>query len=301
MKMMRQSTEPSLVNAQIEHIWSLIRDANVREARAESEQLVADLQAYVDEMGDADGQLLNGLASACHLAGYTTSMSTRNRYALRAVRYFERMEQLACTLADDALFVIALTYQGDAYRRAGNLKEARKRLQAAYVHVPQELAALGNCAQLLGRVYFLSGDMDGFEAMMKQAEKLAKMIDQEQNILHGQYCLGTVYIDYARYYSKAGKNDSALAYLKLAEKHLPATIHWYTLLTATRGIVLIKSNNIAEGMPAVIKAVQLGREHGNERLLDKFYELERFLGFKAIEISEAKMALSGKLEEALKF
>jgi hypothetical protein len=105
---MRYDAEPTWINKPIDEIWSLIRDARVREAREKSEELVARLQDSIDEAGKPHRQLLKGLALACHLAGYTTSMSTRNYDALRAARYFEEMRRLATILEDDHLLVIAL-------------------------------------------------------------------------------------------------------------------------------------------------------------------------------------------------
>ncbi len=72
----------------------------------------------------------------------------------------------------------------------------------------------GNCAQLLGRVYFRLTDLTRFEQMMREAEHIARNIDQVDNSLHGQYCLGTVYVDYARSYNQPGQFQRSLEYIK---------------------------------------------------------------------------------------
>jgi tetratricopeptide (TPR) repeat protein len=295
---MRYDAEPTWIKKPIDEVWSLIRDARVREAREKSEDLVERLQDSIDEGGKQDRQLLKGLALACHLAGYTTSMSTRNYDALEAARYFEEMRRLATILEDDRLLVIALSYKGDAYRRKGDLDRAMEYLQSAYMHRPQlDEATLGNAAQLLARVYFLQGDLEKFEEKMAEAEEQAKRIDQEDNSLRGQYCLGTVYIDYARHYGKTGRTREALEYLQKAEEALPPnTIHWYTLLTATRGILLVRIGDIAKGMPYVMEALQLGQEHGNERLMDHLHVLKRFLNQKVMEMNAALVQLSDGLD-----
>src|SRR5207244_2762154 len=106
------------------------------------------------------------------------SISTKNRNALLAAHYFEEMRALATLLKDDCLLVIALTYQGDAYQRKGDLTRAMKYLQAAYTHRPRaDAAARGNCAQLLARVYYQKGESEKFKKKMEEAEEIAREID----------------------------------------------------------------------------------------------------------------------------
>jgi tetratricopeptide (TPR) repeat protein len=188
------------------------------------------------------------------------------------------------------------------YRRYGDLKKALTHLQSAYTHTPQpDRAALGNCVQLIGRIYFLMHDIENFEKAMEEARQIALTVDPVQNSLHGQYCLGTVSIDYARSYSRLGQMQKALDYLKQAEIELPQTPHWSTLLTATRGVLLVKNGDLEHGMPEVVKAVQLCYDHGNERLLEHLYELQRYLRKKLVEFGEAEATLSDALDRSFEF
>lgn len=286
----------------IAKIWSLITKARVYEARTMTEHLLRKIQMYQENKGLTPASCIENFAHAYHVAGYTASMSVRNSEAFVALQYFHEMKSLAGDLQNATLYVIALTYEGDTHRRLGNLSEALLCLQKAYEYTPQpDRAAYGNCAQLLGRSYFRIGDFSNFARLMKEAEQIAQTIEQVENSLHGQYCLGTVYIDYARSYNQLGKTQEALDYLRQAEAVLPPSPHWKTLLIATRGIILVKSGEVQKGMPDVVEAVRLGYEHGNQRLLDRFYALECYLNDKAEEINEARLKLNDALDRSLDF
>jgi len=264
--------------------------------------LVLDTQLYIEEHRESDNQLLKAFADACHVAGYAVAMSTSDEDALVAVPYFQQMYEVARVLQEDSLLVIAQTYKGDMYRRYGDPKKALTHLQSAYTHTPQtDQAALGNCAQLLGRVHLFMNDFQHFEQSMMKAEQIARTIDPIKNTLHGHYCLGTVYIDYARSYSKLGQTQKALDYLAQAESEFPSTAHWKTLLTATRGILVVKNGDLVQGMPNVLQAVRLCREHGNKRLLGHLYALQRYLRRKAVKFSEAQVTLGKALDGSFEF
>ena len=295
---MRHSAAVTHAQKAVEQAWSLVSDARVREARTISEKLVQELQDLLEEDDEHDVELLQSLIFACHVAGYTVGMSVRNSEALVAVSYFDEMLRAARKLNDSPYSVIALTYQGDMYRRDGNLKEAMHCLQLAYAAPEADRAAHGNCAQLLGRLYSQTNDEENFVRVMNEAEQIASSIDPSQTRLHGQYCLGTVYIDYSKHYCTLGETRKALDYFARAEESLPNTPHWCTLLTATRGLLLVRSGNIEQGMPYVIEAVKLAIEHGNYRLLDHFYALQNYLGQKSVEFNQANVRLGESLYEA---
>jgi tetratricopeptide (TPR) repeat protein len=279
----------------IEQAWSLIGDARVREARGMSEKLVQEILDLLEGDDESNTELLRRLVPACHVAGYTVGMSVRDSETLVAVSYFDEMLRAARKLKDDSFSVIALTYQGNLYRRYGNLKEAMHCLQIAYATQQADQAAHGNCAQLLGRLYSQMDDGENFARMMKEAEQIAHSIDLSHTSLHGQYCLGTVYIDYSKHYCKLGETHKAFDYFAKAEKSLPDMLHWNTLLTATHGLLLVRSGNIEQGMPYVVKAVKLALDHGNYRLLDHFYALQNYLGQKSVEFNQANVRLGESL------
>src|SRR6266568_3252840 len=289
---MRQPAAVTHAQEVVEQAWSLVSDARVREARTISEKLVQDLLDLLEADDERDRALLHSLISACHIAGYTVGMSVRNTEALVAASYFEEMLRVARKLNDGPSAVIALTYQGDMYRRHGNLKEAMHYLKIAYT------TQHGNCAQLLGRLYSQTNDEENFVRVMKEAEQIAATLDPSHTSLHGQYSLGTVYIDYCKHYNRLGETRKALDYFTRAEKSLPKTPHWCTLLTATHGLLLVRSGNIEQGMPYVIEAVKLATDHGNYRLLDHFYALQRYLGRESIKFNQANVRLGESLYEA---
>jgi tetratricopeptide (TPR) repeat protein len=132
---------------------------------------------------------------------------------------------------------------------------------------------------------------------MDVAEQIAHAINPSQTSLHGQFCLGTVYIDWSKHYCKLGERSKAFDYFRRAEQSLPNTPHWATLLTATHGLLLVQSGDIEQGMPYVIKAVKLAISHGNQRLLDHFYDLQYYLGQKTIEFNQANVKLGKALYE----
>jgi tetratricopeptide (TPR) repeat protein len=278
--------------------WSLIGAARVREARSLSVQLVQDLQDLQEQNSEHSAQCLRLLSSACHVAGYAVGMSVRRAEALSAGAYFEEMLSAAHLLNDDAAAAIALTYQGDLYRRYGDLDEALRCLQTAYALPQTDRAVRGNCAQLLGRLYSQRDEEEAFARLMQEAEDIACDIDPSQTSLHGQYCLGTVYIDYSKHYGKRGETRTALEYLARAEAHLPSMPHWQTLLTATHGLLLVESGDVARGMPYVLAAVEQAVAHGNYRLLDHFYLLQHTLAQKSLAFQRAHTRLRESLDEA---
>lgn len=274
----------------INGVWRLIKDANVYEARATSEQLVRDIKAMITS---EDKVLLRVLAHACFACGYTTSMNSRNRQAFSAIAHYKRMEDVAHILDDPSLLAIACTYQGDTFRRSGNMEKALTCLLSAYDISPHvDLAAHGNCAHLLARVYLAMNNTKEFERLIAEAEEIAQGIHPTENSTHGQYSLGTVYLEYARAYCKRRNLQKAMDYLDLAEKALPPSTHWQTLLSATRADVLTRCGDRQQGTQLAIQSVELCYEHGNMRLLERIHALLRFLTSEAMEISNAIVAIN---------
>jgi tetratricopeptide (TPR) repeat protein len=276
----------------IEQIWFLLSRANVPKAKEIGENLVQDILSLEK---DSEPDLCKVLAHACHATGYMVGMSVRYTGTRAPIVYFEEMQRAARRVGDDSLVVIALTYQGDMYRRAGNYEKAKECLKRAYAIPQQDLAAHGNCAQLLGRLSSQIGEEAKFESMMSEAEEIAREIDQYHNSLHGQYSLGTVYIDYSKHYNKMGETRKAFDYFAKAEEALPDMPHWNTLVKATKGLLLVRINDLEQGMPYIMEAIQLAQKHGNYRLLDHFYNLQNDLAHKAIAFNRASLSLDEAL------
>lgn len=279
----------------INQIWLLLGEARVQKAKEESEKLVQEILNQFEEYEERSLDLYRLLAPACHVAGYTLGMSVRYTETQSVIAYFEEMQRAARKLKDNSQEVIALTYQGDMYRRSGDFIQAMRCLQLAYDLPQSDQAAHGNCTQLLGRLYSQMGDEENFALFMGEAEQIARIIDPPHTSLRGQYSLGTVYIDYSKHYSKMGETRKALDYFAKAEEALPDMPHWKTLIIATHGLLLIHSNDLEQGMPYVVEAVKLALDHGNYRLLDHFYSLQNSLAQKAIDFNHANLRLGNAL------
>lgn len=278
----------------IEQIWLLMSNAQVRQAQAASEALVQQLQ-WQYEKRPHERDLLQKLMHAHHIAGYAAAMSTRGEDALVPASYFGEMGRIACILQNEVYVVIARSYQGDMYRRYGDLKQALACLETAYNTPLTDRAAHGNCAQLLGRVYAQQNKQKHAVRLMEEAERLACHDNALQNSLHGYYCLGAVYLDYARYYSKMGHFHKALDFHTQAKITLPETSYWATVSTAVQGFILVEGGRFEQGMPIVVKAVALAQQQGNSYLLDHFYALQRYLGKQTLECNRASIFLGTAL------
>jgi hypothetical protein len=90
-----------------------------------------------------------------------------------------------------------------------------------------------------------------------------------------------------------------LDYLARAEKVLPDLLQWKIQVTATRGLLLVQSDDLDQGMPYVIEAVKMAQDHGNYRLLDHFRDLQSYLARKAIAYNQVDVQLGEALYGSL--
>jgi tetratricopeptide (TPR) repeat protein len=267
-------------------------------ARSLSEKLVRKLSNEVALAAVPDTALLRDLAHAHYVAGYSIGINTHSYEATLANEHFHDMELLARDIEDQPLLNLALTYQGDTYRRKGDIQEAKTYLEAApQTHILMDAAMRGNNLQLLCRVYLQMNDLVSFEYTMKVAEQLAGTIEPDTSILHGQYCLGTVYEEYARSYGNLGQVQRALQYLDKAQAAFPSLPHWHLLLTTTRALVLVKGGEISQGTSIAVQAAQLCRRCGNIRLLERIRELQRFLDRQALQAKKSAIELDDALND----
>src|SRR2546429_167019 len=171
----------------VERVWSLMDEVRISEARPIIEKLVRDVEM---QMIKEDHHLLRAFAHASQAAGYVISMNATTSEVPLAIHYYHQMESVARIINDQTLLNIALAYQGDMYRRLGDISKAIAFLEAARDTTPQaNIAARGNGLQLLGRASILKKDVNSFERAMAEAEELASTIDPIQNIkryLHQQ-------------------------------------------------------------------------------------------------------------------
>lgn len=266
---------PEEIEEALEHAWSLVEASRLREAKAVIEPLVQHLRTQITSENPA---FLRGLAHAYHAAGYVISAATRASESYEAILYYKEMETVARLIHDDTALNIALTYQGDMYRRLGKLDKAATYLEAARETTPQaDKAALGNGIQLLARVYNKKGAVHDFERAMRESEELAHTFDPTTSSTRGHYSPGTVYEEYGYTYADRGMTAKAMDYLDLAQEHLPQTKFWELLLKASRATALIKGADIETGVNLAIEATEEIRKVGVLRYLDRISLANKYL------------------------
>jgi transcriptional regulator with XRE-family HTH domain len=288
---------PQQIDDIVEHVWSLMDEVRVKEARTIIEKLVRDVsQQIVTE----DHTLLRSLAHAYQAAGYVASMSARTSEVPLAIHYYHEMETVARIINDQTLLNIALTYQGDMYRRLGDMSEAIAYLEAARDTTPlANVAARGNGLQLLGRASFLNRDVRSFEQAMAAAEELASTVDPVNNSIHGHYNLGLIYEEYAKSYAAMGKTQKALDYVKRAKAALPRTPNNRVLLMIVRAEALIYGGEIDSGEPLAIEAARSSKIQGHHRRLERIQNIKRYLHQQTLKFGKAEMDLDEALNDPI--
>jgi transcriptional regulator with XRE-family HTH domain len=272
---------PEHIEEVITHVWSLVEESRLLEALTIIRRLTDNLQTHITT---EDPKLLQSLARAHHAAGYVISEATRASESYEAILQYENMEAIARSLNDHTLLNIALTYQGDMYRRLRNLTKAITFLEAARDTTPQaDTAAKGNGMQLLGRAYLrvvLAGDterMKDFERAMTTAEELAYTFDPTTSSTQGHYGPGMVYEEYGRSYTDLGQTQKAMEYLERAQNELPSTKFWELLEMISRAILLIKDGELRIGVQLAIDAANQSRTAGIERFVERVYNIQQYL------------------------
>src|SRR5438552_12227122 len=101
---------PQQIEEIIEHVWSLMDEVRVKEARIIIEKLVRDISMQIVT---EDPTLLRSLTHAYQAAGYVASMNARTSEVPLAIHHYHLMESVARIIHDQTLLNIALTYQGD--------------------------------------------------------------------------------------------------------------------------------------------------------------------------------------------
>lgn len=259
----------------INHAWELVDASRLVEARAVIEKLAQNLRTQVIT---EDPKALRSLAHTYHSAGYIVSEATPAKESYEAMLYYQQMETISRILKDDTLLNIALTYQGDMYRRLGNLDKATTFLEAARDTTPNaDKAARGNGIQLLARVYLRKDQLGNFERAMGEAEELSYAFDPTTSSTRGHYNPGTIYEEYSRSYADLGRTNKAIEYLKRAEDTLPKTKFWELLMMTTQAIALIKGNELEGGVQIAIEAAEQSRKAGILRYLDRINVINQHL------------------------
>jgi tetratricopeptide (TPR) repeat protein len=284
---------PEQIEEVITHVWSLVEEIRLQEARTIIERLVENLHIQITTNNP---EHLLSLAHAYHTAGYVVSEATRAHESYEALFYYKQMESAARALNNDSLLNIALTYQGDMHRRLGNVTKAITYLEAARDTTPQaNTAARGNGIQLLARAYLKKGELGNFDRAMREAEELAHTFDPATSSTKGHYSPGTVYEEYARSYANLGQMQKALEYLDLAKATLPRTKFWELLLLTAQAMTFIKGNELRVGVDVAVDAANQSRAAGIYRFLERIYVIDQYLEKLEREIG----SLRSPLREAL--
>ena len=280
---------PEQIEEIIQHAWSLVEESRMYQARATIERLIQNVQTQITS---EEPKLLTSLAHAYHVAGYIVAESSRAHESYGAIVHYHQMETIARTLNDHTLLNIALTYQGDMYRRLGDLTKAITDLEAARDSTPQaDVAARGNGIQLLGRAYLRKGDLSKFERAMVEAEELTYTFDPAMSSTRGHYSLGTVYEEYGRSYTDLGQTQKALEYLERAQTTLPQTKFWELLVTTSRAEALVKGGELRSGIQQAVAATEQIQTAGIIRFLDRVYGIQQYLDKLTREIVQASTPL----------
>ena len=280
---------PEEIEEIIAHTWKLVEASRLQEARETIERFVEHLRAQITSDNPA---LLRSLARAYHTAGYVVSEATRASESYAAILHYEQMQNIAHTLNDHTLLNIALTYQGDMFRRLGSYTKAATYLEAARDTTPQaDTAAKGNGIQLLARVYLRKGELGKFERAMGEAEELSYAFDPASSSTQGHYNPGTVYEEYGRSYTDLGQTQKALEYLDHAQETLPQTKFWELLVMTSRAETLIKGNEFRTGIQLAVQAAEQIQATGILRYLDRIYGIQQYLDKLTREIGQLSMPL----------
>ncbi|MBV9690490.1 MAG: hypothetical protein JO202_12375 [Ktedonobacteraceae bacterium] len=168
-------------------------------------------------------------------------------------------------------------------------------LHTAVITAPeQDIATRGNAVQLLARGYLKAGQLKQFERFMAQAEELAGQLMGE-GIMQGQYGLKSVYEEYAKSYALRGDMQKALEYIWKAQRVPAYDKHWEIVLKTTTAMALVRGGEVHDGVDLAVECVELCRQFGTIRLLERIYSVQSHLERLRRNIGQS----SGTLREAL--
>lgn len=280
---------PEQIEEVIDYTWSLFAEARFVEVHRVIESLLRDLSCHT---GNEDPLFLRSFARAHQVAGHALIITSRTSELDSALFHFQRMESLACALHDQTSLNIALTYQGEIFRRRGDVAQALTYLEAARDTTPQaEIVERGNALQLLGRAYLQIEDQKGFEHALAAAEELAHKIDPTSVSARHSFSLGSVYDEYGKGYGKLGLLKKGMDYFDRAEACLPPTERWNMVLQAGRAELLIYCGEYKEGVQMAVEAAKAGRMHSHQRLLERLLRAQRYMDRQTYELTHLSLVL----------
>jgi transcriptional regulator with XRE-family HTH domain len=281
------------IHTKVDRIWTLIDEAYIDEAYTVAENLILEAS---QRTGASDVQTLHTLARMYHAAAHATSLSLKTEEVGQILYYYQQMEYFARQVKDDTLVNISLAYQGDMFRRKGDIPHAIQYLERARDTTPQaDEAARGNALQLLARTYIQGQSLENFDRTIKEAEELAYAIDQRNNSVR-QFNLGYVFEEYAKSYGRLGKTQLALDYIDRAEKYRTPTKSSEILMKVARAEILVREGDVRNAVPLAAEAAIYSREHGHNRRLERIYAIKRYIHQQATKYGKAEWELNEALE-----
>ena len=285
------------ITTTIARIWGLIDEGRISESYAIAENIARETYR---QLNTDDPAYLRAYAQMYFAIAHATSLSVRTEDVGQAIYYYQQMEYFARHINDNTLITIALTYQGDMYRRKSDMHNAIMTLEGTRDTIPgAEPAARGNLMQLLARSYIKVNRVQDFETAIKTAEELAYASAEDESDTRNQFHLAHVYEEYAKGYNILRKPQLALDYIDKAEKAHTLTKSVTILLKVARAEVLIHGGDISAGEPLAVEAAIYTKEHGHWRRLERIYALKRFLNRQAFRYGKAEASLSEALEGTL--
>jgi transcriptional regulator with XRE-family HTH domain len=282
------------ITTSITRIWDLIDEGKISAAHAIADNLARETYR---QLKTDDPLYLRSYAQMYFAIGHATSLSVQTEDTGQAIYYYQQMEYFARCINDPTLINVALTYQGDMYRRKNDMQNAILTLeQARDTTQGAETAAQGNLMQLLARSYIKAKRIPDFDTAIKTAEELAYASAEDNRSTKNQFHLAHVFEEYAKGYDILGKPEIALEYVNKAERAHTLTPSVKILLKLARAEVLIHGGDITAGEPLAIEAAIFTKEHGHKRRLERIYALKRYLNRQAFKFGKAEASLSEALE-----
>ncbi len=264
---------PETASVQLSEAKSFFDDGAFTSARSTCEVLVSNLTRQIKAKAT---NLLPSFEHALYFAGHATSIANE---PAAAFAFFKTMEEVARELQDNNLLCLALTYQGEMYRRQKKYDEAIATLTSAPHGLDVDVYIRGNWAQLLARTYGKIARAGEAIGALRLAEELAFQSEKRTSNIYICYNICSVYEEYARFYMHIDAKQS-LHYIELAEANMPPASRWNIPLKLTKGEILMRSvagievreprlalreSDYEAGKKLVLAAIHLAQEFGHKR------------------------------------
>lgn len=243
-----------------------------------SVQEISDL--LIQEYTESESRILSGMQSILTHAFYTKGLATAilTDKPQEALKLYKRMENIATEADDINGLSLARTYQGDMYRRIGRYDIAQELLEEVIDQSKESrrnALVIGNCYQLLGRVYLAQKHEEKALAALDKAEKLARFITPEHETgWYIPFCLCSVKEELTKSLMVLRQYERSLKALKelegLAQQ---AAKRWAIPSTITRGELLVRfarqndddQSYYEQGIESLSKGYKLAKEHNHLR------------------------------------